>query len=80
MKDFTVPYDFDALVGFNHARVLTDVLEFAQAVKKKPKGDWVDYMWTKFGESDPSPKVSWVKACKAKGVTEQWVVGSGTWK
>jgi len=31
-KEFVVPYDFDALVGFNHARVLTDVLEFARAV------------------------------------------------
>ena len=31
-KEFVVPYDFDALVGFNHARVLTDILEFAQAV------------------------------------------------
>ena len=34
-KDFIVPYDFDALVGFNHARVLTDVLEFAQAVNAR---------------------------------------------
>jgi hypothetical protein len=31
-KEFVVPYDFDALVGFNHARVLTDMLEFARAV------------------------------------------------
>jgi len=31
-KEFVVPYDFDGLVGFNHARVLTDVLEFARAV------------------------------------------------
>jgi hypothetical protein len=31
-KEFAVPYDFAALVGFNHARVLTDVLEFARAV------------------------------------------------
>ncbi len=31
-KEFVVPYDFDALVGFNHARVLTEVLEFARAV------------------------------------------------
>lgn len=31
-KEFVVPYDFDALVGFNHARMLTDVLEFARAV------------------------------------------------
>ena len=30
-KEFVVPYDFDGLVGFNHARVLSDVLEFARA-------------------------------------------------
>jgi hypothetical protein len=30
-----VPYDFDALVGFNHARVLTEVLEFARAVNAR---------------------------------------------
>ena len=31
-KEFVVPYDFDALVGFNHARVLTDILQFARTV------------------------------------------------
>jgi hypothetical protein len=30
-REFIVPYDFDGLVGFSHARVLTDVLEFARA-------------------------------------------------
>ena len=30
-----MPYDFDGLVGFNHARVLTDVLEFARAVNAR---------------------------------------------
>ncbi|HUK36502.1 MAG TPA: hypothetical protein VLV86_21440 [Vicinamibacterales bacterium] len=35
MKEFAVPYDFDALVGFNHARVLTEVLEFARAVSAR---------------------------------------------
>jgi hypothetical protein len=34
-KDFAVPYDFDALVGFNHARVLTEVLEFARGVNAR---------------------------------------------
>ena len=34
-KEFVVPYDFDGLVGFNHARVLTDVLEFARAVNAR---------------------------------------------
>ena len=31
-REFVVPYDFDALVGFNHARILTDMLAFARAV------------------------------------------------
>lgn len=31
-REFTIPYDFDALVGFNHARVLTDILEHARSV------------------------------------------------
>ena len=34
-KEFVVPYDFDAMVGFNHARVLTEVLEFARAVNAR---------------------------------------------
>ena len=34
-KEFVVPYDFDALVGFNHARVLTDILEFARGVNAR---------------------------------------------
>ena len=34
-KEFVVLYDFDGLVGFNHARVLTEVLEFARAVKAR---------------------------------------------
>ena len=34
-KEFVVPYDFDGLVGFNHARVLTEVLEFARAVNAR---------------------------------------------
>jgi hypothetical protein len=35
MKEFVVPYDFDALVGLNHARVLTDVLEFPRAANAR---------------------------------------------
>jgi hypothetical protein len=31
-RDFVIPYDFDGLVGFSHARVLTDVLDYARAV------------------------------------------------
>lgn len=55
-------------------------VEFVKAVKAKPKGAWVDYKWTKLGESDPTPKTSWVAACNAKDEKEPWIVGSGTWK
>ncbi|MBF0361380.1 MAG: cache domain-containing protein [Oligoflexia bacterium] len=52
--------------------------EFIASVKKSPDGGWVDYQWTKFGESDPTPKKSWVMMCKSpKG--EEFIVGSGTW-
>lgn len=54
-------------------------VDFVNAVKKTPNGAWVDYMWTKFGEKDASPKKSWVKKCKSADTKEDWVVGSGTW-
>lgn len=54
-------------------------VEFVKAVKAKPAGAWVSYKWTKLGESDPTPKKSWVRDCKPKGEKEGWVVGSGTW-
>ncbi len=34
-RAFIVPYDFDALVGFNHARILTEILEFARGVNAR---------------------------------------------
>lgn len=34
-REFVIPYDFDGLVGFNHARVLTDILDFARAVNAR---------------------------------------------
>ena len=54
-------------------------VEFVKAVKAKPDGDWVTYKWTKLGESDPTPKKSWVRKCKPKDSKDEWVVGSGTW-
>lgn len=53
--------------------------EFVKAVRKTPAGEWVAYKWTKFGEADPTNKVSWVMNCKTPG-GEDWVVGSGTWE
>lgn len=34
-REFVVSYPFDGLVGFNHAGLLTEVLEFARAVKAR---------------------------------------------
>jgi hypothetical protein len=31
-RDFVIAYDFDGLVGFSHARVLTDILDYARNV------------------------------------------------
>jgi signal transduction histidine kinase len=54
-------------------------VEFVNASKKTPGGSWVDYLWTKFGESSATPKKSWVKKCTTADTKEDWVVGSGTW-
>jgi hypothetical protein len=32
VREFVIRYDFDGLVGFSHARVLTDILDYARAV------------------------------------------------
>ncbi len=55
-------------------------VEFVKAVKVNPKGAWVDYKWTKLGETEPTPKTSWVKKCAVGKSGDFWVVGSGTWK
>jgi hypothetical protein len=34
-REFVVPYPFDGLVGFNHAGLLTEVLEFARKVSDR---------------------------------------------
>lgn len=55
-------------------------VEFVEAGKKAPNGSWVDYEWTRFGETTASPKKSWIRACTPKGAKEPWIVGSGSWK
>jgi methyl-accepting chemotaxis protein len=47
-------------------------LEFAKISKEKG-GGFVDYLWSKPGESQPVPKISYVKLYEPWG----WVVGSG---
>jgi signal transduction histidine kinase len=54
-------------------------VEFVKSVKEKPDGAWVDYMWPKFGEKEPTTKKSWVMGCKVGSTAETWVAGSGTW-
>ena len=57
-----------------------DFNKFIEAVKKSPKGAFVEYQWTKLGEKDPSDKRSWVRKCKVGNSNKYWVVGSGSWK
>ncbi len=47
-------------------------MEFAKICKEKG-GGFVDYLWPKPGESQPVPKISYVKLYEPWG----WVVGSG---
>lgn len=55
-------------------------VEMVSAINKTPDGAWVEYVWPKAGEKEPSPKKSWVKKCKVKDTNEYWLAGSGTWK
>ncbi|MCD6292107.1 MAG: methyl-accepting chemotaxis protein [Deltaproteobacteria bacterium] len=48
--------------------------EMVEVVKKNGAG-FVDYWWSKPGESEPSPKLSYVKLFKPWG----WIVGMGTY-
>lgn len=47
-------------------------MEFIKAVKNNGEG-FVEYMWPKPGESEPKPKLSFVKVYQPWG----WVIGSG---
>lgn len=46
-------------------------------VAKEKGAGWVDYMWPKPGEKDPSLKVSYVKLCKVDG--EDLILGCGVY-
>lgn len=46
-------------------------------VAKEKGSGWVDYMWPKPGEKQPSRKVSYVKLCKVDG--EDLVLGCGVY-
>jgi cytochrome c len=46
-------------------------------VAKEKGSGWVDFLWPKPGEKDPSLKVSSVKLCKVDG--EDLVLGGGVY-
>jgi cytochrome c len=50
--------------------------EMNKVAKEKGAG-WVDYMWPKPGEKEPSQKVSFVKLCNVQG--EELVIGCGVY-
>jgi signal transduction histidine kinase len=51
--------------------------EFIETAKTKGSG-WVDYMWPKPGEKNPSKKLSYVKRTKMPD-GEMVIVGAGTY-
>ncbi|MBF0367048.1 MAG: cache domain-containing protein [Oligoflexia bacterium] len=54
-------------------------IELAKGADKDPNGSWVDYIWPKPGEENPSPKTSFVKKCP--GTHEEGLfAGAGFYK
>ena len=66
-----------ALIGLKDKKGKLFFAEMNKLVREKGAG-WVDYMWPKPGEKEPSQKVSYIKLCKMKGGNEI-VVGCGVY-
>jgi hypothetical protein len=64
------------LIGLKDINGKLFFTEMNKIAREKGSG-WVDYMWPKPGEKDPSKKVSYVKLCKIDGV--EMVVGCGVY-
>jgi cytochrome c len=64
------------LIGLKDVNGKLFFTEMNKIAREKGSG-WVDYMWPKPGEKDPSKKVSYVKLCKIDGV--DMVVGCGVY-
>ena len=79
MKMHPIKYKMEgkALIGLKDKKGKLFFAEMNKLVREKGAG-WVDYMWPKPGEKEPSQKVSYVKLCKMKGGTEI-VIGCGVY-
>ena len=55
------------LLGLKDANGKLFYSEFNRVAREKKAG-WVDYVWPKPGQKEPSKKVAYVKACKIDGV------------
>ena len=64
------------LIGLKDSNGKFLFADMNKVAKEKGSG-WVDYMWPKPGEQNPSRKVSFVKLCKVDG--EDLVVGCGVY-
>ncbi|MDR3567393.1 MAG: cache domain-containing protein [Syntrophobacteraceae bacterium] len=74
MHPFKPELDGKDLSGFKDPNGKALFVEMARACKGKGEG-FVDYMWPKPGESQPVPKLSYVKVFEPWG----WVIGSGVY-
>jgi cytochrome c len=76
MHPIQINLEGQQLIGWQDNNGKPIFAEFIKAVKEKGSG-WVDYMWPKPGEKNPSRKVSYVKSCQIDG--EEMVVGCGVY-
>jgi cytochrome c len=65
-----------SIVDFKDPNQKRFFVDMNKVAKEKGAG-WVDYMWPKPGEKEPSQKVSYVKLVTVEG--EEFVVGSGVY-
>lgn len=65
-----------AMLGLKDINGKLFFVDMIKVAREKGTG-WVDYMWPKPGEKDPSLKVSYVKKCKIDGV--DMVIGCGVY-
>ena len=76
MHPIQVNLEGQQLIGWKDKKGKPIFAEFIKMVKEKGSG-WIDYMWPKPGEKEPSRKISYVKLCKIDG--EEMVVGCGVY-
>jgi len=64
------------LIGLKDITGKRFFVEMTNIAKEKGSG-WVDYMWPKPGEKNPSKKVSYIKKCVVDG--EDLILGCGVY-